>query len=281
MPTRIAATANTISCATGSVKSMKSTRATSRAPSAIPSRIPSAAADRRGDDALVSNHPPHLPAGHPDRAQHPDLTRPLEDGEDERVHDPEEAHEDREREQDVEDVEHRAEAGDLVVDELLARLHLGVGELLQRPVERGFVRVRLAAAHDHERVEVLRLVVEPVPGLRRDRDRAERRPAGRRLEDAQRPGRGLIPRWGRSLETTSRPSGRDRPRSPLSTKAPSLPSWASTASGAFFPVEREDPARRGVDRGGVEHAAERLRLAGPDAADEVHAGRRARRLPRR
>ena len=37
----IAAIANTISCATGSVKSMKSTRATSSAPSAIPSRIPS------------------------------------------------------------------------------------------------------------------------------------------------------------------------------------------------------------------------------------------------
>ena len=48
-------------------------------------------ADQRGDDALVPDHPPHLPAGHADRPQHPELARPLEDREDERVDDAEQA----------------------------------------------------------------------------------------------------------------------------------------------------------------------------------------------
>ena len=46
---------------------------------------------------------------HADRTQHPDLAGPLEDGENERVDDPEEAHDHREGEQDVEDVQDRRE----------------------------------------------------------------------------------------------------------------------------------------------------------------------------
>ena len=42
------------------------------------------------------------------------------------------------------------------------------------------------------------------------------------------------------------------------------------------PSSRARNGRRGVDGGGVEHAAEGLRLAGPDAPDRVHAGRLGR-----
>ena len=92
-----------------------------------PERDPDERADQRGDDALVADHPPRLPAGEPDRAQHPDLARPLEHGEHQRVHDPEQADDDRQREQHVEDVQDRVQARDLVVDELLPGLDLAFG----------------------------------------------------------------------------------------------------------------------------------------------------------
>ena len=98
--------------------------------------IPSDAADQRGDHALVPDHPPHLAPRHADRAQHPELTCPLEDGQHERVHDPEEADDHGEGEQHVEDVEDVVQAADLVVDELVARLRFRVGEVLQRALER-------------------------------------------------------------------------------------------------------------------------------------------------
>ena len=107
----------------------------------MPRSDPERAADQRRDHALVTDHPPHLPAGHPDRAQHPDLTRPLEDRQDERVHDPEEADEDREREQDVEDVQHGAQPRDLVVDELARASAPSRSGTPQRPVEGGLVGV--------------------------------------------------------------------------------------------------------------------------------------------
>ena len=70
-----------------------------------PERDPERRADQRGDHRLVPDHPARLAPGHADRAQHPELARALEDGQDERVHDPEEADDDREPEQDVEQVE--------------------------------------------------------------------------------------------------------------------------------------------------------------------------------
>ena len=51
-----------------------------------------------------------------------------------------------------------------------------------------------------------------------------------------------------------------------------LPETGEHRVGAVLPVERENPGRRRVDGGGVEHAAEGFRLAGPDAPDRVHAG---------
>ena len=52
---------------------------------ADPERQPSAAPISAGDHALVADHPPRLPPGHADGAQHPELARALEDGQDERV----------------------------------------------------------------------------------------------------------------------------------------------------------------------------------------------------
>ena len=46
---------------------------------------------------------------------------------------------------------------------------------------------------------------------------------------------------------------------------------------AFLPVEREDPAVGGSTAVALNTSAERLRLAGPDVADGVHAGRLAPR----
>src|SRR3954454_11809121 len=66
---------------------------------------PDRRADERDDDALVADHPPHLAARHADRAQRAELSSPLEDGQHERVDDPEDAHEHREREEHVEHVE--------------------------------------------------------------------------------------------------------------------------------------------------------------------------------
>ena len=91
-------------------------------------RDPERPTDQRGDHALVPDHAPHLASRHADRTQHADLARPLEHGQDERVDDAEEADDHRQREQHVEDVQDRAEPADLVVDELLARLHLRVRE---------------------------------------------------------------------------------------------------------------------------------------------------------
>ena len=111
MPTTIAAIAKTISDAPRHDERDEARRARRGARRArCPSGDPERAADQRRDHGLVADHPPHLTARHPDRAQHPELARPLEDGQDERVHDPEQADDDRQREQDVEEVQDRVEA---------------------------------------------------------------------------------------------------------------------------------------------------------------------------
>jgi hypothetical protein len=131
----------------------------------------------------VTDHPPHLTPAGADRAQHADLTGALEHGEHQCVDDPEQAHHDRQGQQHVEDVEHAGEAGDLVVDELLAGLHLGVGKRVHHPVERARVGLALASAHLDQRVEILRLGVGAIPCLGRHRHGTERRAAVGRLED--------------------------------------------------------------------------------------------------
>src|SRR5262249_3959658 len=67
-------------------------------------------ADESGDDAFVADHPSRLPPGHADRSQHAELAGAFEDGEHERVDDPEQADDDREGEQDVEEDEDLVDA---------------------------------------------------------------------------------------------------------------------------------------------------------------------------
>ena len=100
-----------------------------------PERQPERRADQRRDHALVPDHPPRLPPRHPDRAQHPQLPRPLEDGQRERVHHPEEADDHGEREQDVEQQQELLDLLILLVDPLLARLDARVREALERALD--------------------------------------------------------------------------------------------------------------------------------------------------
>ena len=91
MPTTIVAIAKTISGADRQREDDEVDARDEQRAEHDPEHDPDHAADQRGDHALVADHPPHLPARHPDRAQHPELARALEHGEHERVHDPEQA----------------------------------------------------------------------------------------------------------------------------------------------------------------------------------------------
>ena len=253
---------------------MKSTRATSSPARTIPSTIPMNGADQRGDHALVPDHPPHLAARHPDRAQHAELARPLEHGEDERVHDPEQADDHREREQHVEDVQHRVQAGDLVVDELLLRLHLRVREAASAALERRPVGVGLAALHLHERVDVQRLSGSPRPRPRRRSSRgrtASRRWAGRRCPRTS--------SGGSSRSTKVSVDGRAdgevvvSRRSPCRRSAPWSPSVASTSWEPAFQSRLKIPPTAGVDRGREERACRRRARRPSDVANATTPGR--------
>src|SRR4051794_16465998 len=126
-------------------------------------------ADQRGDDALVADHPARLPAGHPDRAQHAELARPLEHREYECVDHPEEAHHDREGEEHVEEPQEAREALRVVRRVRGAGMELGVAEAGRGRDER-LVRARRRV---EERELVLRLGEHFVECLLADRDRAE------------------------------------------------------------------------------------------------------------
>ena len=98
---------------------------------------PERGADQRGDDALVPDHPPDLPAGHADRPQHPELAGALEDRQHERVDDAEQAHDHRQAEQHVEDLQE--------LRDLLVRLSLNssrVSTIARRERARGSSRAR-------------------------------------------------------------------------------------------------------------------------------------------
>ena len=118
---------------------------------------PEDAADERRDHALVADHPPHLPARHPDRAQHPDLARPLEHRQHERVDDPEQADDHGQREQHVEDVEDRVQPEIWLSMNSSRVATFAFGNSVSVCSSAACVRVGLAALGAHERVEVARL----------------------------------------------------------------------------------------------------------------------------
>ena len=139
-----------------------------------PEREPERRADQRGDDALVADHASRLPLRHPDRAQHSQLPRSLEDRQRERVHHPEEADDHGEGEQDVEEQQELLDLLILLVDPLGARLEARVREAVEcaldiRP------RRRAAGSRIEEREAVARALVELVERLLRDARRPEQR----------------------------------------------------------------------------------------------------------
>ena len=142
------------------------------------------ASDQRGDDALVTDHPAHLPAGHPHSSQHPDLACPLEDREHERVHHAEQTDDHGEPEQPVEDVQELVDVVLLGLLELRGSLDLRVGERVQRDVQTRRVCVAHASLHVDQRHEVLRLRIVGVESRRGHRHWAERRATLGWIEDA-------------------------------------------------------------------------------------------------
>src|SRR5215210_6697589 len=105
-PAPTAMSAKTTSGASGSENATPSSaRACVTSPArAMPSGRPSAA-PISAVITLSCRTTPGLPPRHPDRAQHPQLARALEDREHDRVHHAEQAHDHRQGEQDVEHAE--------------------------------------------------------------------------------------------------------------------------------------------------------------------------------
>ena len=149
--------------------------------------MPRIAADHRGDDALVAHHPPRLAAAQPDRAEHTDLARALEDREDERVDDAEQRDDHAHRQQRVEQVDDLVEVVELRLHELVAGLDLDdrIGLLEARPtrfcdrsglfrsglaehdvrVALGRDRLEARRRHDEPGQVELSLVVDPSQGV--------------------------------------------------------------------------------------------------------------------
>src|SRR5919197_5278226 len=121
-----------------------------------PERQPEPSPDQRRDHALVPDHPPDLAARHPDRPQHPELARPLEDREHERVHHPEQAHDHGQGQQHVEELEQLVDAVRAIRHPVVTRPELDVRETRQRLPQPRPRRVAGTAPHVHEREQVLR-----------------------------------------------------------------------------------------------------------------------------
>ena len=117
--------------------------------------------DQRGDDALVPHHPPHLPPRHADCPQHPELARPLEDRQHERVDHAEHADDDGEGKQDVEQEQELVELLVLEVIHASRVCTFASGKLGNRLLEAGR-RGRVVARRVHEDERVPRAFVERV-----------------------------------------------------------------------------------------------------------------------
>ena len=137
-------------------------------------------------------------------------------------------------------------------------------------VERGLVRVRLAARHLHEREEVLRLRVLLVPGRGRDGHVAERRAAGRRVEDPL-----TANAARRRLTNVTGPASRAQVVLLGEVVVDERAVRAERREHALEPSSQssENTSPRLGDSGREVGLAEDLRLARPDAADRRHARR--------
>src|SRR3954469_11150567 len=224
-------------------------------------REPERRADQRRDDALVAHHPASLAAAHADRAQHPELTGPLEHRQDHGVHHSEQAHHDRQREQDVEQHQRGVEVLLVGRDERRGRLELRVRVPRERPPE---ARAGIAAGSGlHERIDVPRPREHRVERRLRDDD------SGQELLDAD-------------LVDRAHPEGRPRPaRGPKLERAADVEAvlllvvlvdqCAVAEAGehpvrALLPVEAVNARdRRGVDADYAGVLAADVRLVAADA----------------
>ena len=126
----------------------------SRAPAARPTpkntpiTAPRMRADDRDDHRLPPDHPLHLPAAHPDRAQQTQLACAFEDRQAERVHDAEERDQDRQREERRDQTEELIDEPRLLFAEGRLVLDLDVAELFRRCLDR---RVRPAGIRSRAR----------------------------------------------------------------------------------------------------------------------------------
>jgi hypothetical protein len=103
-----------------------------------PDQHPEHATDERDHNRLAAHHAAHLEPAHADRTEQADLTRPLVDGEEQRVRDAEQRDHLGEEQQRDEHVEERVELALLGVLVTLLGPHRRVGERLgQRPVRGG------------------------------------------------------------------------------------------------------------------------------------------------
>ena len=124
--------------------------------SRIPQGQPQRGADQGRDHALVSDHSTRLPTSESDRAQHAELASALEDRERQRVHHPEQADHDRQREQHVEDVEDHVGATRALVDPAGLGPQDGVQVGIERLVQRGGGLRRRPRVRVDEDEEILR-----------------------------------------------------------------------------------------------------------------------------
>ena len=149
-----------------------------------PERQPDRGADERSDDALLTDHPAHLPACHADGAQHPDLARALVHRQHEGVDHPEDADEHGQREHHVQERDELVEVRVLAIDPLLAGLELGVGEAGDRLLHLSPVLHARLARDVRPRPAVAGTVVQGVEQLGRDVHALDQRVERRRLEGA-------------------------------------------------------------------------------------------------
>ena len=102
----------------------------------------------------MAHHAADLPAAHADGAHHADLAGALEHREHERVDHPEQADDDRQREEHVEEHQELLQVLAAEVDPAGARVGVDVGELRYGAVDAGGSRGVRAIGRAHEHVEV-------------------------------------------------------------------------------------------------------------------------------
>ena len=143
-------------------------------------------------------------------------------------------------------------------------------ERLESLIERRLVRVRLAAPHQDERVEVLRVSDEAVEGRVRDGHDPERRAARRRIEDPlEHEG------FARSGREGQGDRGADAKMMVLCVALVDERAVRTKSGehrrGPLRPIELEHLARRRIDGGDRVRLVERARLTCAHVADRRHA----------